>query len=72
MKPEGYKFFSIFSLESIFCKCAPCLRIVGHDHYLFVVFLCFSDMERKQKVKQIFGSAAIQQGELRKLKRKKQ
>jgi nucleolar protein 14 len=30
-----------------------------------------NDMERKQKVKEIFGSAAMQQGELRKLKRKK-
>jgi hypothetical protein len=28
-------------------------------------------MERKQKVKEIFGAAAMQQGELRKLKRKK-
>jgi len=27
-------------------------------------------MERKQKVKEIFGSAAMQQGELRKLKGK--
>jgi hypothetical protein len=38
---------------------------------LSVLFLCFSDMERKQKVKELFGSAAMQQGELRKLKRKK-
>ncbi|KAJ9577288.1 hypothetical protein L9F63_006127 [Diploptera punctata] len=30
-----------------------------------------SDLERKQKVKEIYGSAAMQQGELRKLKRKK-
>jgi hypothetical protein len=37
----------------------------------FVLFLCFSDVERKQKVKEIFGSAAVQQGELRKLKKKK-
>jgi hypothetical protein len=36
-----------------------------------VSLLCYSDMERKQKVKEILGSAAMQQGELRKLKRKK-
>ena len=30
-----------------------------------------SDLERKQKVREIFGSAATQQGELRKLKRNK-
>lgn len=30
-----------------------------------------SDTERKRKVKEIFGDAAMQQGELKKLKRKK-
>lgn len=35
------------------------------------IFTCFSDEQRIKKVKEIFGSAAAQQGEFRQMKRKK-
>lgn len=35
------------------------------------IFTCFSDEQRIKKVKEIFGSAAAQQGEFRQMKRNK-
>lgn len=53
----------------IFFKYCECLLQSVYD---MEICTCFSDEQRIKKVKEIFGSAAAQQGEFRQIKRKKQ